>query len=112
MTAPCEILGYHAHVYFGPETTAPAAAIRREVAAAFPVSLNNWNDRLVGPHPCWSYEISFPAALLGAIVPWLMQNRRGLTIFLHPLTGDDLRDHTRFAMWIGPSRALHLEGLD
>ena len=104
--------GYHAHVYFDPETAAPAAAIRREVAAAFPAAfLNNWNDRLVGPHPCWSYEISFPVALLGEMVPWLMRHRRGLTIFLHPLTGDDLRDHTRYAMWIGPSRALNLEGL-
>ena len=105
------ILGYHAHVYFDPDTADAAAAIRREVAAAFDVGLGNWNDRLVGPHPCWSYEISFRPDQLGAIVPWLLRRRRGLTIFLHPLTGDDLRDHTRYAMWIGASRALHLDGL-
>ena len=111
MTDEPAILGYHAHVYFDPETAEQAAAIPREVAAAVEVGLGNWNDRLVGPHPCWSYEINFGAELLGAIVPWLMRRRRGLTIFLHPLTGDDERDHTRFAMWIGPSRTLNLDGL-
>ena len=27
--------------------------------------------------------------------------RDGLTIFIHPNTGDDLADHTRHAVWMG-----------
>lgn len=40
------------------------------------------------------YQIAFPAELLASLVPWLMLNRDGLTVFLHPETGDDYRNPT------------------
>jgi aromatic ring-cleaving dioxygenase len=100
---------WHAHVYFDADTAGPAWALREAVAAAFEVTLGPWNDRPVGPHPGWSYEIGFHSDLLGALLPWLIQARGALTIFMHPYTGDDLTDHTQHVIWLGPSVALNLD---
>jgi hypothetical protein len=41
--------------------------------------------------------------------PWLMLNRDGLTVLLHPETGDDYVDHTDHAAWFGSMLPLRLE---
>ena len=45
----------------------------------------------------------------GIVVPWLMLNRRGLDVLVHPETGDDLADHTRFAIRMGQDLPLVLD---
>jgi aromatic ring-cleaving dioxygenase len=47
------------------------------------------------------YQIAFPCSLLASFLPWLMLNRDGLTILLHPGTGDGYADHTAHAVWFG-----------
>ncbi|MCF5427373.1 DOPA 4,5-dioxygenase family protein, partial [Pseudomonas syringae] len=42
---------------------------------------------------------------------WLALNRDGLVVFLHPLTGNELRDHTDHAIWMGEVRLLDLSAL-
>jgi DOPA 4,5-dioxygenase len=37
---------------------------------------------------------------------WLSLNRQGLVVLIHPLTGDDLADHTEHAIWMGAVRPL------
>ena len=108
---PPAVHGYHAHVYYDPATTRAAASrLRQRVAAEFPQArLGRWHDALVGPHTQSMYQIAFPPTMLGAFVPWLMLNRDGLTILLHPETGDDLRDHTAHAAWFGAVLPLRLE---
>ncbi len=105
------IAEYHAHVYYDPATTRAAAErLRQRVAAEFPeAKLGRWHDALVGPHTRSMYQIAFPGRMLGALVPWLMLNRDGLTILLHPDTGDDLLDHTAHAAWFGAALPLRLE---
>ena len=51
----------------------------------------------------------FPAEMLATFVPWLMLNRDGLVVLLHPETGDDLADHTAHAAWFGAILPLRLE---
>ena len=51
----------------------------------------NWSARIRES----MYQIAFPIEMLATFVPWLMLNRDGLTVLLHPETGDDLTDHTR-----------------
>ena len=46
-----------------------------------------------------------------AVVPWLVLNRKGLTIFTHAQTGNALRDHTDHVIWLGPSEKLKLSAL-
>ena len=105
------ITGYHAHVYYDADSKPAAAALREAIEARFPVRLGRWHDRPVGPHPQWSYQIAFGPELFAALVPWLALNRGGLTIFLHPETGEALPDHRDHALWLGEKAELNLEAL-
>ena len=104
---------YHAHIYYDPASSRDRAARLREgVAAAFPdATLGRWHDAPVGPHPRSMYQIAFPTTLLATFLPWLMLNRDGLTILLHPGTGDAYADHTDHAVWLGGLLPLRLHVL-
>ncbi len=102
------ISGYHAHVYYDAETKAAAAELRAELEARFDARFGRWHDKPVGPHPRWSYQVAFGPELFAEIVPWLALNRRGLVIFLHPETGDELADHAEHAIWMGDKLPLDL----
>jgi DOPA 4,5-dioxygenase len=105
------IEAYHAHIYYDPASTRDRAEQLREgIAAAFPQAvLGRWHDELVGPHPQSMYQVAFPTGMLAEFVPWLMLNRGGLTVLLHPETGNDYRDHTAHAVWFGAVLPLRLE---
>ena len=104
---------YHAHIYYDPASSRDRAArLRERVAAAFPdATLGRWHDAPVGPHPQSMYQIAFPTTLLATFLPWLMLNRDGLTILLHPGTGDAYADHTDHAVWLGGLLPLQLDVL-
>jgi DOPA 4,5-dioxygenase len=109
---PTTIRGYHAHIYYAPASKERAGAVRDGVAAQFPDAiLGRWHDVPVGPHPQAMYQIAFPVALFATLVPWLMLNRRDLAVLVHPETGNDYRDHSRHAMWLGEILALALDKL-
>ena len=109
---PTRIVGYHAHVYYDSASRARAARLREGLAAAFPdARLGRWHDVPVGPHPTAMYQVAFAADRLAAILPWLMLNRDGLTVLVHPETGDDYADHSRHAAWLGEVLPLRLEVL-
>jgi len=105
---PAAIESYHAHVYFDAESRDAAQGLRDAIVDAFPVEMGRWHEKPVGPHPRWSYQVAFAPELFDALVPWLMVNRNGLTIFLHPNTGDDLADHRDHPAWMGEQVALNL----
>jgi aromatic ring-cleaving dioxygenase len=111
--APISVAAYHAHVYYDPKKTRDRAEhLRRRVAKEFPgAKLGRWHDELVGPHTQSMYQIAFPADLVGSFLPWLMLNRDGLTVLLHPETGDDYTDHTAHACWFGAMLPLRVEVL-
>ncbi len=105
------ISDYHAHVYYDGHEKPEAAALRDAVDARFDIRMGRWHDNPVGPHPRGSYQIAFSTAMFAEIVPWLVLNRGGLTVFLHPNTGDDVRDHTELAIWLGDKEKLNLDAL-
>ena len=93
---------FHAHVYFdGPAQRETALALREQIGARFTVTLGRVHDRLVGPHARAMYQVAFDVALFGNFVPWLMLNRQGLTVLVHPNTRDERRDHLVHALWMG-----------
>jgi aromatic ring-cleaving dioxygenase len=105
------ITGYHAHVYYGQATKAAAARLRAAIEQRFEVRLGRWHDQPIGPHPCGSYQVAFTPELLGELIPWLALNRGGLTVFVHPETGDAIADHSAHVIWLGESRQLDLSAL-
>ena len=103
------ISGYHAHVYFDETTIETAREICERVSEKFDISMGRVHERPVGPHPRWSCQLAFDKGKFGRVIPWLMKNREGLTVFIHPITGDDLMDHTDHAIWMGEMLPLNLE---
>ncbi len=108
---PAGITGYHAHIYYDDASRETAAYVREALGARFEVKLGRWHDSPVGPHPVPMYQVAFDADQFDRVVPWLMLNRSGLVVFVHPRTGDDLADHSDHALWLGGKLDLDLDGL-
>lgn len=109
MRSTADITGFHAHVYFGGATREKAARLRDGVAARFAVEIGQWHDGPIGPHPEPMYQIAFASDQLGPLVAWLMLNREGLRVLVHPLTGDEVADHTERPLWLGEPLPLDVE---
>lgn len=103
-----EIAGYHAHVYFDAASFNTAEKLCLESGELFDLSIGNFIKRPIGPHPCWSCQLSFMPQEFARVLPWLALNRQGLTIFIHPLTADNYADHAQHAIWMGESKPLNL----
>jgi DOPA 4,5-dioxygenase len=107
---PAAIAHYHAHIYYDPAASRDRAErLRQRIGAKFSdARLGRWHDEPVGPHPQSMYQVAFPSEMLASFLPWLMLNRDGLTILLHPETGDAYRDHAEHAVWFGAVLPLRL----
>ncbi len=105
------IEGFHAHIYYAPPTKPVAERIRLALALQFSVVLGRWHDVPVGPHGQAMYQVAFAPEEFARVVPWLMLHREGLSILVHPLTGDDYEDHATHSLWLGTPLPLRLEVL-
>jgi DOPA 4,5-dioxygenase len=105
------ITEYHAHIYYAPDSRERAAMLRAWVEERFTVRMGSWHDVPVGPHPTAMYQIAFTPDLFPTLVPFLMLNRQGLTILLHPESGRPRDDHTLHAFWAGNVLPLKTEML-
>ena len=103
-----KIKSYHAHIYFDAASLAQARSLCEDCRDKFGVEMGRVHEKPVGPHPDWSCQLAFPPELFADVVPWLALNRAGLVVFVHPETGDDLKDHTEHALWMGDIRPLDL----
>ncbi|MFC5473926.1 DOPA 4,5-dioxygenase family protein [Paraherbaspirillum soli] len=108
---------YHAHIYYQLDNRAVAEAVHRrlselkESGGISPILfVGQLRDYKAGPHPMPQFEIHFTEEHLSAIRPIIEAS--GLTALVHPLTDDDLADHTSLAQWIGASLELDLTPLD
>jgi aromatic ring-cleaving dioxygenase len=107
-----KIESYHAHVYCSDAASREAAAwLREALQQRFEVRMGHWHDEPVGPHPLPMYQVSFETGEFARIVPWLMLNRNGLTILVHPNTDDGYRDHAEHALWLGAKLELRFDVL-
>jgi aromatic ring-cleaving dioxygenase len=96
------ISSYHAHIYYRtPEERAKAEKLRADISERFAVAMGRWQDMPVGPHAAPMYQVAFAKALFAAFVPWLMLNRNGLAILLHPNSGAPRGDHQVHPIWFG-----------
>ena len=111
------ISSYHAHVYYEPKTRGAALKLHEKLRSILTngsmpnlLFVGEMRDNNVGPHPKPQFEVHF-------LMPALSEVRRllsagGLTVLVHPLTQDDLADHTTLAQWIGEPLTLDESVLD
>jgi aromatic ring-cleaving dioxygenase len=104
-----EATGYHAHVYFDPTTRPVAERLREIILSRFTVKPGGFSDAPIGPHPVSQFNVMFQTDEFQRIVPWLMLNRQGLNVLVHPLTDDMVDDHSDYALWLGSPVALKLD---
>ncbi|HQT65196.1 MAG: aromatic ring-cleaving dioxygenase [Acidocella sp. 20-57-95] len=96
------IPSYHAHIYYrSPAERAKAEQLRAQISERFLVRLGRWHDVPVGPHTAPMFQVAFLADIFPAFIPWLMLNRQGLPILLHPNTGRVRDDHITNPFWFG-----------
>jgi len=106
---------YHAHIYYSADER-PAAQVLRDdfLGQMAPASdilfVGQMTDRGVGPHPIPQYEVHFLERSRDDVIAAIEGS--GLRALVHPLTDDDLADHTTLAHWIGEPVELDVSVLD
>jgi aromatic ring-cleaving dioxygenase len=108
---------WHAHVYYDAVQRPHAEALRRRLAALLTpgsvpqlLYVGRMADRPIGPHPLPQFESHFAARWREAVRAEVAVT--GLRALIHPLTDDDLADHTTLAHWVGEPLELDLTALD
>lgn len=101
--------GFHAHVYYNPETKPVAARLREALIEKFKVEPGAFSDEPRGPHPISQFNVIFETPEFQNIVPWLMLNREGLDVLVHPLTESSYDDHSKNALWLGTPVPMKLD---
>ncbi|KAF2158056.1 hypothetical protein K461DRAFT_274300 [Myriangium duriaei CBS 260.36] len=105
--------GFDVHVYFQQQHEWElnfAKELWQRIRLEFPeLRIYRVWDKPIGPHPIGSFEVNIHSpAQFGAFIPWLVINRGPLSALVHPNTGEEWRDHTQRASWLGPAIPLHL----
>jgi aromatic ring-cleaving dioxygenase len=113
MSIPDNLHGYHVHIYFDDTTKEKATEVHDSLVAQFGGQPSRPQfTGIAGPHPIAQVQVIFRKDKFTAdVVPWLMFNRQGLDILIHPLTDDEVEDHTAHAVWLGRPIALLVEKL-
>ena len=108
---------WHAHVYYDSQSWQIAERLHQQLSnmvvdGSFSdlVLVGQMYDRGVGPHPKPQFEIQFYESAVPRITEILRAT--GLTCLIHPLTDDDLADHTTLAQWLGEPVPLDESVLD
>ncbi|KAI9343774.1 DOPA-like domain-containing protein [Zopfochytrium polystomum] len=116
-----EIKEFHFHVYWhtsDPSARAAALALRDDIlrlnALGFfvAVPLARVNEGPIGPHPMGSYEVWVPTEHFARFYQWIVRNRNEkVSVLLHPLSKEEVLDHTTRAVFMGPSAPLWVDVL-
>lgn len=116
------MLPYDIHTYWNNNSASDrqrAEQLRAKLQQEFATELASGDIRLhkmwdgpIGPHPILMFEIDFkkPEVFM-KVVPFYQLNHGKLSVLIHPRTGDDYKDHTEHAMWLGHKVQLDLESM-
>jgi len=105
-------LGYHAHIYYDlTKTRSVAQRVCTGLGEKFEVEIEEFRDTPRGPHPISNVLVIFKPDQFEHVVPYLMLNRDGLDVLVHPLTTDAVEDHSSYAIWLGHPVELKLHTL-
>ena len=100
---------FHSHIYFNEETFDKAAEFCEEFKRlGLDLQISSLHRRLLGPHPEWMFEVDFKVQDFKKLIDFMQKKRNGLNIFIHPLSGNELLDHTDYALFLGEKVDLNL----
>jgi DOPA 4,5-dioxygenase len=102
-----DILGWHCHVYFTPDTREQAVGLNDAIQDQFKIWDYRWLDHANGLHPTPFFRFQFRREDLASFIEWLTLNRAGLSVLVHAISGDNYFDHIYNVMWLGTP--LHLD---
>ncbi|KAF9160651.1 hypothetical protein DFQ26_005296 [Actinomortierella ambigua] len=116
-----EIKEFHFHVYWfqnNAESHASAVRLRDRILALVDKGFfrvvplkNGINTVPRGPHPIGSYEVWVPREDFARAYSWFVLNRGPHSILIHPLTREEVADHTSRATWLGTPVPLDVSKL-
>lgn len=114
-----DIKSYDIHTYYFQTDKASkeeAWNMREKLQKDFAEEIKNgqirvwkFHEQPIGPHPYAMWEVDFSEPeIFAKLVPWYQINHGSLSVLVHPHTfgGNQLRDHTHHAIWIGPKVRL------
>ncbi len=58
------------------------------------------------------FQVIFNRKQFGDVVPWLMENRNGLSVLVHADSENDYLDHTERVLWLGEPVPLNIDALE
>ncbi len=110
----------HAHIYFDADAISTVRQVISKFSNIFSHEIFHKNEITIsklqlgpiGPHPKGQGQITFMSKNFGEVVPWLMLNKNGLTVLVHRISEDEIKDHTERALWIGDKLDLNLDKLN
>ena len=111
------IKNYDVHIYFGNDPDHPGAELGANILAerlleAVPGAKGPFYVKAgMGPHVFPNVEVTIPPEVLSKTLTLLQLNNPGLSILVHPHTGDEILDHTTLANWVGKPVPLKLATL-
>lgn len=115
------IPSYHLHIYFDHETQYLAEAmmeefkdLNEELSDSFSsdmIRVGKMHLKPVGPHSKPMFQVAISHFVFEPSLNYLMRNRQGLSVLIHPETGNAVKDHTEHAMWMGAILPLDLSKL-
>ncbi|KAJ3072010.1 hypothetical protein HK102_006335 [Quaeritorhiza haematococci] len=116
-----EVKEWHFHIYWhtqSPSSRSAALYLRNRILhltfthyfTAKP--LPTINDSPIGPHPMSSYEVWVPYESFARFYSWIVLNRpKDVSVMIHPLTREEVKDHTERAVFLGGTATLWVGGL-
>ena len=101
---------YHAHVYFTPEQLNQAPRFAEALVNTVPMlELAGIARRPVGPHPLPMIEFHLTELSIESLKSALADLPEIRSTLIHEDTGDDYKDHTEGAQWVGEKLALDFQ---
>lgn len=101
---------YHAHIYWQNEDQRREALHLRQPLQELGCQIGAIHEEPIGPHPHAMYQVNYNSNIAEEVEEMLSKTK--LDILLHEDTGDDLRDHTTGARWIGRPLTLNIKWLE
>lgn len=104
---------YHFHLYYPVEEIEKAKIVlnkvENEIKENLRLEIGRAWDKPVGPHPIGSCQVTVPRESFKEVSEWFLENRDGFDLFIHGVSGDDYKDHTKYVIWMGKEHPLNLE---